>query len=308
MENKDQDIRDADLILIDGKHSLYRGVYAQSKGSPLGVNKKDGTFLMTGAVHYFMTSAVALRKKAKDAAVFVCWEGGKKHRLAIVPEYKGNRRSDARSEEMHEIAQHQLKLLRGLLKTTAWDQVKAPEWEADDAIATIAERAWEMRRNVLIFSGDADLFQCLREGDTWVRQYAVKPNGAHHVYTVRTLKETLGIEPWQVAHMKGLAGDSSDNYKGAPGVGEKYAAKWLAAYKTVEGVIAACESGELTGKKAEAVVEHQEYIRDCFEIAVAQNDLEIEIVHRGLQERARLERALRALRFHVLASDIARLL
>lgn len=300
-----QSISEADIIVVDGRNTFYRALHS-STGN-LGLVSREGKKIYTGAIYGFFQSVLAVAKKAEGADVFICWEGSKQNRKDIVPEYKENRKVDERLEELFRIAEPQLKRLKEILLFTAWEQVNSPKWEADDVIATIARRSLEEGQNVLILSNDGDLHQCLRESNVenpdksklWCRQYAVKKSDPFSVYTEKRLLDDLGIRPDQVSQMKGLAGDSSDGYKGAPGVGQKTAAKWLKKFESIEGIFEAIQEGELSSKAALSAYEFSDYVVACEKIAVTQPAVRLKFESPTPNQR-KLTRELQFLKMHSL--------
>ena len=124
---------DANVILIDGRNTLWRSSYANNG---LGFEGDDG-WQPTGGVYGFLESCLTVAHRAKDAQIVVAWEGGKAARRAIVPTYKV-RKPDPKREELMHLVMRQERILKGLLKFTGFDYVRSPEWEADDAMGAAA--------------------------------------------------------------------------------------------------------------------------------------------------------------------------
>ena len=113
-----------------------------------------------------------------------------------------------------------------------------------------------------------------------------------------------GVVPARVVDVKALSGDSSDNYKGCPGIGDKWARQIVAAHGTVPEVIKVAETtGEVCGsaKKAEAILENRDYILACYEVARI-NTAAPTHYKEGRPNHSRLERSLTQLRFHSVRS------
>ncbi len=113
-----------------------------------------------------------------------------------------------------------------------------PGYEADDLIATFAER-FKREENVMvvILTGDRDTFQLVEDGRIAVRTFN-KGVSDTTIYDEAAVKERFGVTPAQMVDYKALVGDASDNIKGVPGVGPKTAAELLAKYGSVEGIFA----------------------------------------------------------------------
>jgi len=290
-------VKDADVLLVDGKNTLWRAAYACLN---LGFVNAGGTFVSTGGAYGFFESVLAVANKAPKARVIVCWEGSRRNRQAIVPSYKAHRDADENHKAMQELVARQEAVVKGILSQSAWDQARSPKWEADDTIATIAESCSRVEANCLILSNDADLQQCLRRGDPWTRIVRPTKSGLE-VVTTETLLEEWGLEPWQVPHLKALGGDSSDGYSGIPGVGLKTAAEWLRTGRTIHGVLANAHAGEIKGKRAATLIEQFAAAEACLRVAETSKRVPVEW-KRGEPDDRKLLDVLSGLRFHSLAN------
>jgi DNA polymerase-1 len=111
-----------------------------------------------------------------------------------------------------------------------------PGFEADDLIGTLATRLkGEQDLQIVILSGDRDLLQ-LVEGDKVVCHMLQPSGGDTTYYNEAKVMEKYGLKPRQIIDLKGLIGDSSDNFPGLAGVGEKTATPLLQEFETVEGI------------------------------------------------------------------------
>jgi 5'-3' exonuclease len=107
-------------------------------------------------------------------------------------------------------------------------------YEADDCIGTLAS-CYSENSEVYILTGDHDMLQLIDEN---VKVVIMKKGRSNYkVYDLAELLEEKGLTPRQVIDLKGFMGDTSDNYPGVKGIGEKTALKLLTEYGTVEGVI-----------------------------------------------------------------------
>lgn len=289
-------ITDTDLVLVDAMNLLWRTAHTSGE---LGFETDEG-WKSTGAVYGFLRSMDALLRQTKRPDVVVVWEGSRGDRRAILPEYKANR--DEPDEELArtiELVISQAKMLRGILKHTSWGQLRAPNWEADDAIVTATATARRIGLNVLVYSNDADLLQALDDGVAVYRATSKKNNVP--LWTVERLVEEWGVDPWQVPHVKALAGDKSDCYTGAAGIGDVWARKLVALYNTVEGVIEAAKAGKLTPAKGKAVVEGADYIRKCYRVAELRSGVKTKLKW-GEPDEDKLNRIFYTLRFGSLTA------
>jgi DNA polymerase-1 len=216
-------IPNADLILIDGKHLYWRAA------SAVALSDDEGN--ATGGIFAFIQALIKLRK-SMDGVMVVCWEGGRRDQLlrtSWFPEYKLKPLTPERSEVIR-VMGPQLRILRHLLSALGIRQGQATGWEADDMMATLA--AWGYRRGhtVAIFTGDADLRQCVN-GKTFVLRPPYRKNGDSKVFFEKEVIEEHKVRPLQIPFLKALSGDGSDNYPGVRGIGPVLAAKLVNHYE-----------------------------------------------------------------------------
>ena len=115
-------------------------------------------------------------------------------------------------------------------------------FEADDVIGTLAEKAVEAGFEVAIVTGDKDFFQLVHDG---IKVYNPKEDGTW--FDAAGVKEKFGVTPEQVVDVLALMGDSIDNIKGVPGIGEKGARDLIATYGSLEALLA--HAGEVSNKR-----------------------------------------------------------
>lgn len=147
--------------------------------------------------------------------VAICCDSGRSFRKDIAPSYKANR------PEREEALMHQIRLAVETLKADGFPVWAVPGFEADDLIATATRLAAERELSVRIVTGDKDLLQLV--GDT-VTCLSVRDGSVLDAVAVR---EKFGVTPAQMRDFLTLCGDSSDNVKGAKGIGPKKAAELL---------------------------------------------------------------------------------
>src|SRR5437867_4451669 len=102
-------------------------------------------------------------------------------------------------------------------------------YEADDVIGTLAEKAAAAGFDVAIVTGDKDFFQLVRDG---IRVFNPRDEGTW--YDAAAVKEKFGVLPEQVVDVLALMGDTIDNIRGVPGIGEKGARDLIATYGSLE--------------------------------------------------------------------------
>lgn len=217
-------------ILVDAKNCLYRAEYANR--ALMTDVPGHGQNVAIGGVFGFLKSVLAIfdRSAEKGCAVLVCWEGdeGKGWRREAYPGYKAQRdptRNDS-GAGMSDM-QRQEVILRELLSNLGWIQVWSPGFEADDTLATLAHLRAGARGPVAIMTGDRDLHQCVTG-----RVHVVDKD----VWTLDSVKERWGVLPSRIPDVKALSGDTSDNYPGVRGIGEKGARELCAKFATLESL------------------------------------------------------------------------
>lgn len=214
------------LLLIDGNSVAFRSFFALHNSLSRFTNA-DG--LHTNAIYGFNKMLDNILDMFDPTAVLVAFDAGKTtFRTKMFDEYKGGR-----SKTPPELSE-QMPYLRELLTGYGIKSYELPDYEADDIIGTLARKAEGDGYQVTIVTGDRDLTQLTTDQTT----VAVTVKGVSEVeeYTPAHVKEKLGIIPSQIIDLKGLAGDTSDNYPGVTKVGEKTALKLLDQFGSVENL------------------------------------------------------------------------
>ncbi|MFD1672733.1 DNA polymerase I [Agrilactobacillus yilanensis] len=208
------------LLLIDGNSLMFRAFFALHNVLDKFTNQ-DG--LHTNAIYAFKNMLDSILKSVEPTHILVAFDAGKTtFRTAKFDDYKSGR-----AKMPSELAE-QLPYMREFLECYGVKWYELPNFEADDIVGTMAKRAEAEGFKVTIVTGDRDLTQ-LTTANTTV---AVTVKGVNQLetYTPEHVQEKLGITPAQIVDMKGLMGDTSDNYPGVTKVGEKTALKLLAEY------------------------------------------------------------------------------
>jgi DNA polymerase-1 len=209
------------LYLIDGSSQMYRAYHAIR-----GLTGPDGN--STNAVYGFVTM---LRKLINDhqpqyiAASFDL--AGPTFRDDIVTDYKANR-----APMPGDLAQ-QIPWVHEACEAMGVPILTSQRYEADDVIGTLATRAAAAGFEVAIVTGDKDFFQLVHDG---IKVYNPKEEGTW--FDAAAVKEKFGVAPEQVVDVLALMGDSIDNIKGVPGIGEKGARDLIAKYGDLESLLA----------------------------------------------------------------------
>ena len=231
------------VFLIDGSGYIFRAYYAIR---PLST--RDG--LPTNAVIGFARMLGKLLREKQPAFLGMVFDSPEKtFRHQIYDLYKANR--DAPPEDLIP----QFGLIREFTAAMDIPVLAAPGYEADDIIATLAQKATDANYEVVVVSADKDLMQLVRDGV--VMYDPMKDKTYHHDDVI----EKFGVAPNQVADALALAGDSSDNIPGVPKVGPKSAAKLINAYGDIEEVIKGVATIEKPKAFERSVLENAELAR-----------------------------------------------
>jgi len=222
------------LALLDASGYLYRAFHAIR---PLSA--PDGR--PTNATFGFATMLRKLLQQRKPDAVAVCFDRPEKtFRHEMDPEYKATRAA------MPDDLVPQVADVKALCRAMGLVVVEEPGFEADDLIATLAERGARAGFAVEVVSADKDLFQLVREGEI-----AVWHPVHEKLLDSAGVRELFGAPPERVTDVLGLMGDSSDNIPGVKGIGEKGAKELVASLGGLEEIYARLD--ELKGKRREAL-------------------------------------------------------
>lgn len=211
------------IIILDGNSLVNRAFYALP---PL--TNAEG--LPTNAVHGFLTMLFKLQKEQKPDYWVVVFDKSKPTvRIEQYADYKAQRK------ETPETLRPQFAYLKEILQVMSVPILELAGYEADDIIATVADKAVEQGIEVGVYTGDRDALQLISPR---TRVFlTIKGITEVQCYDEEKLKEKYGLKPEQIVDLKGLMGDASDNIPGIPGVGEKTALKLLYEYGSVEKVL-----------------------------------------------------------------------
>jgi len=213
------------LLLVDGSSLAFRAFF-----SILDLNRfKNSNGLHTNALYSFHRMFKSILDSEKPTHVLVAWDAGKTtFRTEMYADYKGGR-----SKTPGEFIE-QMPYFNVLLDAWGIPHYRLNQYEADDIIGTLARKGEEAGYEVVVLSGDKDLIQ-LADNNITVK---ITTKGVTELveYTPEVIFEKYGLKPEQIIDMKGLMGDSSDNYPGVTKVGEKTAVKLLQEFGSVEGI------------------------------------------------------------------------
>jgi DNA polymerase-1 len=226
------------LYLIDGSSYIYRAYYAiRHLSSPNGHP--------TNAIYGFIQMLLKLLKDYKPQHVAVVFDAGRTtFRTEMYSEYKANRAA------MPDDLRMQMEPIREVVRAFNIPTLELPGYEADDIIGALAGRFAGQGGKVVVVTGDKDLMQIVTDRVTLLDTMKGKESGIADVI------ERFGVGPELVIDILGLAGDSSDNIPGVPGIGEKTATKLILEFGSLDNLLARAE--EVKGKNGEKLKEFRE--------------------------------------------------
>jgi DNA polymerase-1 len=245
------------LLLVDGSSYLYRAFHAlpelkSPKGEP------------TGAIYGVLNM---LRKLATDykaqARACVFDAKGKTFRDELYSDYKATRTA------MPDDLSLQVEPLHEAVKAIGWPVLVIDGVEADDVIATLAERATRAGWRTVISTGDKDLTQLVDGHVLWVNTMS------NEKLDIEGVKAKFGVPPDKIVDYLALIGDQIDNIPGVDKVGPKTACKWIVQYGSLEGVIA--HAGEISGLAGENLRKVLDWLPKARELLTVKRDVPLPI-------------------------------
>ncbi|MBW1605704.1 DNA polymerase I [Lactobacillus sp. Sy-1] len=257
---------DKRLLLIDGNSIAFKAFYALYQSVDRFTNQ-DG--LHTSAIYGFNTMLDNMLSVVKPTAALAAFDAGKTtFRTKMFKDYKSGRKQTPM--ELRE----QFPYIKQLLAARGIESYELANYEADDIIGTLAKQAEAAGYEVTIVTGDRDLTQLCSDKTT----VSISKTGVSQTdhYTADYVKQTMGITPAQIVDVKGLQGDTSDNYPGVNKVGPKTADKLIKQYGTIENLYDHID--EITAKKLkEHLVEDHEQALLSKRLATIDRDAPIQI-------------------------------
>jgi DNA polymerase-1 len=251
------------ILLLDGHSLAYRAFYA------LPDTLRTRTGQLTNAVYGFTSMLIKLLSERRPDNVVVCFDRGRDvARTEAYPEYKANRATPP--DEFRP----QVDLIEQVLAALTIPVVKVEGVEADDVIATLADRAVERGFHAYIVTGDRDSMQLVRDEVTVL--YTLRGITEMAEMTPDAVEEKYGVPPAKYVMYAALRGDNSDNLPGVPGVGEKTAAKLIGQFGDIDGIYDNID--EVGGKKLpENLAEHEDQVRINTSIMQLRHEVELDV-------------------------------
>jgi DNA polymerase-1 len=232
------------LYLIDGSSQMYRAYHAPIRTAE-GSLLRNASGAPTNAVYIFVTMLRKLLKEHGPEYIAASFDlPGRTFRDDLAADYKANR------APMPDDLAVQIPLVHRACEALGVPIITHDRYEADDVIGTMTERAASEGYGVAIVTGDKDFFQLVRDG---IRVFNPREEGTW--YDAAGVKEKFGVAPEQVVDVLALMGDTIDNVKGVPGIGEKGARDLITTYGTLDALLE--HAAEVPQKKyREALLAH----------------------------------------------------
>ena len=281
------------LFLFDAYALIYRAYYAFIKNPR--INSKG---LNTSAVMGFVNTLNEIINKEQPTHIGVAFDHGKTFRNEAFPEYKAQR------EETPEDIKRSVPIIKELLEAWHIPCLQVDGFEADDVIGTLSMKSGKIGVETYMLTPDKDYGQLVGEN---VFQYRPRHGGGYEKMGPKEVCAKYGIENTsQIIDLLALMGDSSDNFPGCPGVGEKTAVKLIEEFGNIDNLLE--NSDQIKGKLREKVEQHVDDIRMSKFLATIRTDVPIDLDLDALLLREPDEEKLRALfaelEFKTLADKI----
>ncbi len=246
---------DKTLYLIDGSSYIYRAYFAiRHLSSPIG--------FPTNALYGFTQMLLKVLKDRQPDYVAVVFDAGRlTFRNELYPDYKANRSA------MPDDLRRQIDPIKEMVRAFSIPALELAGFEADDIIATIARECSGCGVDIMVVTGDKDLMQIVSDRVRLLDTMKDKESGIPEVL------DRFGVEPERVIDILGLAGDSSDNIPGVPGIGEKTAIKLIQEFGSLESLLE--RAGEVKGKNGERLQEFADQARLSKRLATTDDQVPI---------------------------------
>jgi len=263
------------LVLVDGSSYLYRAFHAlpdlrNAAGEP------------TGAVYGVLNMLRRLVGDYKADFLGCVFDAkGKTFRDEVYPEYKATR------APMPDDLAAQIEPLLEAIEAMGWPLLVVDGVEADDVIGALARQAEGQGIRTIVSTGDKDLAQLVDPNVTLINTMS------NETLDVEGVKAKFGVAPERIVDYLALVGDAVDNIPGVDNVGPKTAARWLAQYGSLEGVLGHAE--EIPGVVGENLRKARDWLPKARELVTVKTDLELPFKVSDLAPRERDREKLRAL-------------
>ena len=251
------------FAVIDGNSLMHRAFHAV----PPTMNAPDGR--PTNAIFGFLNMFLKMIDAFNPDGVVVAFDKGKPRvRMEILPQYKAQR--PPMDPDLHA----QFPMIKELLAALNVPILQSEGWEGDDILGTMARLGEEAGCDMLLVTGDRDMYQLVTEHVNVVSTRKGLSDVA--IMTPESVDDLYhGITPALVPDFYGLKGDTSDNIPGVPGIGPKKASALIAQYGSLDEVIA--HADEVKGKMGENLRAHIDDALLSRKVATIRTDAPVEL-------------------------------
>ncbi len=237
------------VFLVDGYALIYRAFFAMLS-RPLTTSRGENTSVAWGITNFLLR---LVEQHRPDAVAWV-HDSGTTFRHEQLPEYKATR--EKLDAELQQDFDRSIARVQQILAAFRVPLVAVEGYEADDVIATLAERFAAAGDDVVIVSGDKDFYQLIGERVTLLNPGRGGPGAVEEqVVTRANAAERLGVPPERTVDFLALVGDSADNVPGVSGIGEKTAQRLIAEFGDLDGILA--HVPDITVKRAREALERE---------------------------------------------------
>ena len=278
------------IYLIDGHSYAYRAFHAIRQLT-------DSSGLALNAVYGFTRMLLKLIKDENPDYIAVAFDTpGKTFRHEMYDQYKANR------AEQPEEMRHQIPLIKEVVDAFNISIFELEGFEADDVLATLATRAESEGIEAVIVTSDKDMFQLISDNIK-----VLNPHKENLLLDAEEITTRFGVGPEKMPDLMAMAGDSTDNIPGVPGIGPKTAANLLSEFGTLEAVFE--HVGEIKSeKRRENLNQNKELAFLSRDLFTVRRDVPIEVdIERCRSEdydRTRLMELLKKFEFRSLVNEL----
>nr|WP_253268190.1 5'-3' exonuclease [Streptomyces asoensis] len=283
------------LMLLDTASLYFRAYF----GVPDSVKAPDGT--PVNAVRGLLDFIDRLVKDHRPDELVACMDADwrPQWRVDLIPSYKAHRVAEEREtgpdeEEVPDTLSPQVPIIEAVLDALGIARVGVAGYEADDVIGTFTGRS---KGPVDIVTGDRDLYQLVDDARGVRVLYPLKGVGTLQLTDEAWLREKYGVDGSGYADLALLRGDPSDGLPGVPGIGEKTAAKLLAEFGDLAGIVAAVDDprAKLTPSQRSRLDESRPYLAVAPKVVKVADDVPLPDVDTALPHAPRDGATLEAL-------------
>ena len=258
------------VFLVDGYALIYRAFFAMI-ARPLTTKSGENTSAVWGITNFL------LRLYENYRPEYIGWvhDRGVSFRSEQYPEYKATR--EKLGEELQQDFDRSLERVCQILDAFHIPVIAINGYEADDVVATLAERAARDGLQAVIVSGDKDFYQLIGDGVALLNpgrggQAAVEEQWVDE----SNASERLGVPPKRVVDYLALVGDSSDNIPGVKGIGDKTAIQLLETYGDLDAILA--RAADIPGKRPrEALLQQADNARLSRQLVTLRRDVPVQL-------------------------------